>query len=118
MLRHDSDKIVGSGELLILGYATICKGYNTDITTTTMIGKPSEAQRGLYTATYDAYLAALKATRPGATTLELREAAEEVIVERGYGAYSFSRIQPICTAVGMNVYEPPWSPEPGRTSRR
>lgn len=114
MLRHDSEKVVRSGELLILGYATIYKGYNTDITTTTVVGKPSDKQRDIYTVTYDAYLAALKATRPGATTLEIHEAAEKVIVEGGYGPYSFSRIQPILHGVGMNVYEPPYSPEPGK----
>jgi Xaa-Pro aminopeptidase len=113
MLRHDSDKIVRSGELLILGYATIFNGYNTDITTTTVIGKPSKGQKDIYTATYDSFRAALKATRPGVTTLEIHEAAEKVIVERGYGAYSFSRIQPILHGVGLNVYEPPFSPEPG-----
>jgi Xaa-Pro aminopeptidase len=114
MTRHDSDRVVKSGEFLILGYATIYKAYNTDITTTTIIGSPSAAQKRLYTATYDAYTAALKATRPGATTLELREAAEEVVDEYGYSQYSFSRIQPILHGVGMNVYEPPWAPEPGK----
>jgi Xaa-Pro aminopeptidase len=114
MLRHDSDKIVRSGELLILGYATIYKGYNTDITTTTVVGKPSKGQRDIYTATYDSFRAALKATRPGATTLEIHEAAEKVIVDSGYGAYSFSRIQPVLHGVGLNVYEPPFSPEPGK----
>jgi len=114
MLRHDSDKTVRSGEFLILGYATIYKGYNTDITTTTIIGRASKAQRSLYTATYDAFTEALKATRPGASTLQVHEAAEKVVVENGYGKYSFSRLQPILHGVGMNVYEPPWSPEPGR----
>ncbi len=114
MLRHDSEKKVRSGEFLILGYATIYKGYNTDITTTTVMGKPSKAQRSLYTATYDAFIEALRATRPGASTLQIHEAAERVIVESGYGKYSFSRLQPILHGVGMNVYEPPWSPEPGR----
>jgi Xaa-Pro aminopeptidase len=114
MLRHDSEKIVRSGELLIMGYATIYKGYNTDITITTVIGKPSKRQREIYTATYDSYIAALKATKPGATTLDVHNAAEKVIVERGYGPYSFSRIQPILHGVGMNVYEPPFSPEPGK----
>jgi Xaa-Pro aminopeptidase len=115
MLRHDSEKIVQDGELLILGYATMFKGYNTDITTTTVIGRPSEAQREIYTATYDAYKAALKATRPGVSTGKIHEAAEGAIAERGYAKYSFSRLQPILHGVGMNVYEPPWSPEPGRS---
>jgi Xaa-Pro aminopeptidase len=115
MLRHDSEKVIRSGELLIMGYATIYKGYNTDITITTVVGKPSNRQREIYTTTYDAYRAALKATRPGATTKELHDAAEKVIVERGYGPYSFSRIQPILHGVGLNVYEPPFSPEPGKT---
>lgn len=113
MTRHDSDRVVKSGEFLILGYATIYKAYNADITTTSIVGSPSAAQKRLYTATYDAYTAALKATRPGATTLELRDAAEEVVDEYGYSPYSFSRIQPILHGVGVNVYEPPWAPEPG-----
>jgi Xaa-Pro aminopeptidase len=113
MTRHDSERVVRSGEFLIMGYATIYKGYNTDITTTTIIGSPSAAQKRLYTATYDAYSAALKATRPGASTRKLRDAAEEVVDEYGYSQYSFSRIQPILHGVGLNVYEPPWAPEPG-----
>jgi Xaa-Pro aminopeptidase len=114
MTRHDSDRAVKKGEFLILGYATIYKAYNTDITTTTIIGDPTAAQKRVYTATYDAYSAALEATRPGATTLELRDAAEKVVDEYGYSQYSFSRIQPILHGVGVNVYEPPWAPEPGR----
>ena len=114
MLRYDSDKTIRSGEFLILGYATIYNAYNTDITATTIIGKPTSAQRKVYTATYDAYSASLKEARPGATTRELRDAAEKVISEHGYGKYSFSRIQPILHGLGMNVYEPPWAPEPGR----
>jgi Xaa-Pro aminopeptidase len=114
MARHDSDRVVRRGEFLIMGYATIYKGYNTDITTTTIIGNPSPAQKRLYTATYDAYSAALKATRPGASTRHLRDMAEKVVDEYGYSQYSFSRLQPILHGVGMNVYEPPWSPEPGK----
>ena len=114
MLRHDSEKVIGRGELLILGYATIYKGYNTDITTTTVIGKPSEEQRELYTATYDSFRAALKIVRPGVTTGEIHDAAEKVIVESGYSKYSFSKLQPILHGIGLNVYEPPYSPEPGR----
>ncbi len=113
MTRHDSDRVVRSGEFLILGYATLWKGYNTDITTTTIVGTPTAAQKRVYTATYDAYSAALKATRPGATTRHLRDAAEKVVDEYGYSRYSFSRIQPILHGVGLNVYEPPWAPEPG-----
>ena len=113
MTRHDSDRVVRNGKFLILGYATIFKAYNTDITTTTIIGSPSAAQKRLYTATYDAYSAALKATRPGASTRHLRDVAEKVVDEYGYSQYSFSRLQPILHGVGMNVYEPPWAPEPG-----
>ncbi len=113
MARHDSDRVVKNGEFLIMGYATIYQAYNTDITATTIIGNPSAPQKRVYTATYDSYTAALKATRPGASTRGLRDAAEKVVDEYGYSQYSFSRIQPILHGVGMNVYEPPWAPEPG-----
>ena len=114
MLRHDSEKVVRNGEFLILGYATIYKGYNTDITTTTIIGRPSAKQKEVYSATYDSFQAALKSVKPGAMTLVVHEAAERVISEHGFGKYSFSRIQPVLHGVGMNVYEPPFSPEPGK----
>jgi Xaa-Pro aminopeptidase len=114
MTRHDSERVVMKGEFLILGYATIYKAYNTDITTTTIIGSPSAAQKRLYNATLDAYSAALKATHAGVSTRDLRDVAEKVVDEYGYSQYSFSRIQPILHGVGMNVYEPPWAPEPGK----
>jgi Xaa-Pro aminopeptidase len=114
MLRHDSEKIIQDGELLILGYATIYRGYNTDITTTTVIGKPSPEQRRIYTATFDSFQAALKTVRAGVSTKEIHEEAERIIVESGYKKYSFSHLQPILHGIGMNVYEPPFSPEPGK----
>lgn len=114
MLRHDSEKVVRTGEFLILGYATMYGGYNTDVTTTTIVGRPSAKQREVYSATYDSFRAALKLTKPGAMTLDIHEAAERVISEHGFGKYSFSRIQPVLHGVGMNVYEPPFSPEPGK----
>ena len=114
MLRHDSDKVVRNGEFLILGYATMYRGYNTDITSTTIVGRPSEKQKEVYTATYNAFRAALKSTKPGAMTRDIHDAAERVITEHGFGRYSFSRLQPVLHGVGMNVYEPPFSPEPGK----
>jgi Xaa-Pro aminopeptidase len=114
MLRHDSDKDIKMGEFLILGYATIYRAYNTDITTTTIIGKPNSEQKRLYTATYDAFRSALRAVRPGVQTRDIHNAADKVIQEFGYGKYSFRHLQPILHGVGLNVYEPPWSPEPGR----
>ncbi|HYB75382.1 MAG TPA: Xaa-Pro peptidase family protein, partial [Nitrososphaerales archaeon] len=89
MLRHDSEKVVRNGEFLILGYATMYRGYNTDITSTTIVGRPNEKQKEVYTATYDAFRAALKSTRPGTMTRDIHDAAERVITEYGFGKYSF-----------------------------
>src|SRR5438445_12208221 len=92
MLRHDSDKVIRNGEFLILGYATIYKAYNTDITTTTIIGKPTPEQRRVYTVTYDSMLAAFKAVKPGVQTRDIHEAAERVIREPGHSKYSSSHL--------------------------
>ncbi len=115
MLRYDSDKVIRTGEFLIMGYATVYRAYNTDITATTVIGKPTAEQRKVYTATYDAFSAALRRVRPGVETVELHNEAQKVIKEHGYEKYSFSHLQPILHGIGLNVYEPPWSPEPGRS---
>lgn len=113
-LRRSTLRRVRSGELMVMGFATIFHGYNTDITVTTPCGQPSAEQRDVYRATYEAYLEAFKLARPGVETRKLHEKALEVIEEAGYGRYSYAALHPLIHGVGLNVYEPPWSPEPGR----
>ncbi len=115
MFRHDTTKRMKLGEFLILGYATIYNGYNTDITVTTVVGeRPTPQQKKLYQAVLVAYDRALSMARPGVTTASISRRAAETLRNRGIkDGRSFATFQPLIHGLGMNVYEPPFSPDPG-----
>lgn len=110
--RHDSLKVLREGEFLIMGYAAIFGGYNTDITVTVPVGRWSKKHSEVYRAAYEGLEAALKSTKQKASAKSLRDIALKVIRERGFGSLPFSDYQPVFHGIGMNVYEPPRAPEP------
>lgn len=115
MYRYDSTKIIKRGEFLILGYASTYEGYNTDITATTVVGHlPTRRQKAAFKAVYEAYTTALASATAGASTKEISGNAASVIDKNGIDVkYSFVSFQPLIHGLGMNVYEPPFSPDPG-----
>jgi Xaa-Pro aminopeptidase len=117
MYRYDTTKRLKKGELLIMGYATCFEGYHTDITVTTVVGElASKVQKKNFGAVIEAYRAAFKLAREGENTRNLSERAARVIEDRGIGREnSFASFQPLLHGLGMNVYEPPLSPDPNRT---
>ncbi len=116
MYRYDTTKLLKNGDLLILGYATTFEGYNTDITTTTVVGEsPSKDQKRHFALVYEAYQTALELAIEGTRTQTISENAAEVIDHHGIKkANSFTSFQPLLHGLGMNVYEPPLSPDPNR----
>jgi Xaa-Pro aminopeptidase len=110
-LRYDSAKRLRYGDLVVLGYAFVYGGYNMDITVTTVVGEPSERAREMYTATWDARDAAIEAVEPGVSASTVRDAAADVVAERGFAGRSFTAYQPIFHGLGMSVYEPPFAPD-------
>lgn len=113
-LRYDSAKRLRYGDFVVLGYAFVHRGYNMDITATTVVGEPTDAQREMYTATWDAREAAIEAVEPGVDARTVRDAAAAVLEERGFGDRSFTDYQPIFHGLGMSVYEPPFAPDASR----
>ncbi|MHB1908508.1 MAG: M24 family metallopeptidase [Nitrososphaerales archaeon] len=115
MYRHDTTKKIKEGEFLILGYATIYEGYNTDITATTVVGGTARrTQKEIFGAVYHAYNICMDSAKPGTKTLDLSKLAASVIAQHGIKARnSFVSFQPLIHGLGMNVYEPPFSPDPG-----
>lgn len=117
MYRYDTTKSLKNGELLIMGYALTFEGYNSDITATTVVGESaSNIQKGNFAAVLDAYRIAFDMAREDESTRILSEKAAEVIEEHGIKREnSFASFQPLIHGLGMNVYEPPFSPDPNRT---
>jgi Xaa-Pro dipeptidase len=73
------------GDIVLIDGGCSVEGYKSDITRTTVFGKPSERQLKLWDIEHRAQKAALKAARPGATCEDVDAAARKVIVDAGFG---------------------------------
>jgi Xaa-Pro dipeptidase len=73
------------GDIVLIDGGCSVEGYKSDITRTTVFGKPSERQLKLWEIEHRAQAAALKAARPGAACEDVDAAARKVIVDAGFG---------------------------------
>jgi Xaa-Pro aminopeptidase len=80
------DRILASGDLVVLDFGGVLDGYCSDLTRTVAIGPPSPEARRLYDAVYDAQQAAFAAVRPGIESTAVDVAARQVLEDRGLGA--------------------------------
>ena len=80
------DRMLSSGDLVVLDFGGVLDGYCCDLTRTVSIGSPSAEARQLHAAVFDAQHAALAAVRPGVETSVVDAAARSVLEEHGLGA--------------------------------
>lgn len=80
------ERMLGSGDLVVLDFGGVLDGYCSDLTRTVAIGPLSPEARGLYAAVYEAQQAAVAAVRPGVETTAVDAAARQVLEARGLGA--------------------------------
>jgi len=81
----DNDAVVSAGDLVVIDYAAAYGGYASDVTRTlpaSGVFKPE--QREIYEIVLAANLAAIAASRPGATFTDVDAAARAVIDAAGY----------------------------------
>ena len=65
--RVATEKLIPSGEMVILDIGAVVKGYTGDLGRTVICGEPSPEQSAIYRATHLALQEARKPIRPGAT---------------------------------------------------
>jgi len=73
------------GAVVLVDGGCSVQGYKSDITRTTVFGKPTDRQRSVWEIEHRAQAAALKAARPGAACEEVDAAARKVITDAGFG---------------------------------
>jgi Xaa-Pro aminopeptidase len=88
--RVATEKIIQSGEMVILDIGAVVKGYTGDLGRTVICGEPTAEQRAVYQATYLALQEAKKVIRPGVTCHAVDRRAREVIKEAGWSKYLYS----------------------------
>lgn len=73
------------GDIVLVDGGSSVEGYASDITRTTVFGKPTDKQLKVFDIVKRAQATALKAARPGVTCEEVDGAARKVITDAGYG---------------------------------
>jgi Xaa-Pro aminopeptidase len=98
------DRVLATGDLLVLDFGGVLDGYCCDLTRTVSIGPPVAEARRLYDAVYAAQQAAIAAVRPGAETTSVDGAARDVLTARGLGeAFGHGTGH----GLGLDVHEDP-----------
>lgn len=73
------------GDMVLIDDGCSVEGYQSDITRTTVFGKPTKRQREIWDLERRAQDAALAAAKPGATCESVDAAARKVITDAGFG---------------------------------
>jgi Xaa-Pro aminopeptidase len=99
-----SDKIIGSGEPIIIDCGARIDGYCSDITRTYCLGEPSDKLKSVYTAVLGAQETVLSTIVPGMTGGEVDLMARSVLKEcdlDGYFQHGLGH------GVGLEIHELP-----------
>jgi Xaa-Pro aminopeptidase len=78
-------QVLREGDMVLVDDRCTVDGYQSDITRTTVFGKPTARQREIWNLERKAQGAALAAARPGATCESVDAAARKVITDAGFG---------------------------------
>ena len=109
---HPTDRVLAEGDFVKMDFGAFARGYNSDITRTVVLGKPTERQQAIYAAVLNAQLKALDAIRPGVKGQEVDAVARESIAAAGFGDYFTHNLG---HSLGRSVHD---GPALGRTVER
>ena len=76
---------IREGDIVLIDAGCTIEGYTSDITRTTVFGKPTQRQRDVWELEKQAQSAAFKAAQVGAPCASVDAAARKVITEAGFG---------------------------------
>jgi len=104
--RICSDKLIRYGDLVFIDIGANWNGYFGDVARTTVCGRPSQRQREIFTAVYEALQAGIAQMRPGRTNQDAARAIIDTAGKHGLGERFLSLF--IGHGVGMGANEPPY----------
>ena len=84
------------------------EGYQSDITRTFVLGKPTDKMKSVFDIVHRAQSAALKTARPGIPAADVDAAARKVIVDGGYGPGFKYFTHRVGHGIGMDGHEWPY----------
>lgn len=96
------------GSILMLDDGCSVEGYESDITRTFVLGKPTDKMKSVFDIVQRAQSAALHTARPGIPAADVDAAARKVIVDGGYGAGFKYFTHRVGHGIGMDGHEWPY----------
>lgn len=99
-----SQKCIRNGELVTLDFGCVVNGYNSDISRTVAVGRPSQRVRRMYEAVRAAQQEAIESARGGMLARDLDAVARKRIVRAGFGKLFHHSLG---HGLGLHVHERP-----------
>jgi Xaa-Pro dipeptidase len=93
------------GDIVLVDGGCSIEGYSSDITRTTIFGKPTERQLKVFDIVKRAQAAALKTARPGVACEDVDAAARKVVTEAGFGPDYKYFTHRVGHGIGMDGHE-------------
>ena len=116
-LPHGSiqPQVIRPGQIILIDDGCTVQGYQSDITRTFVLGKPSDKMRKVFDIVHLAQATALKTARPGIACEDVDAAARKVITDAGFGPdYKFFSHR-LGHGMGMDGHEWPYLVRGNRT---
>ena len=109
-LPHGSAKpqIIREGTIVLIDDGCSVEGYQSDISRTFVLGKPTDKMRKVFDIVHRAQSAALKQARPGVEAQSVDAAARKVISDAGYGPDYKYFTHRVGHGIGMDGHEWPY----------
>jgi Xaa-Pro dipeptidase len=101
-------QVIREGTIIMVDDGCTVEGYQSDITRTFVLGKPSDKMKQLFDIVHRAQSAALAAARPGAACGSVDDAARKVIIDAGYGPDYKYFTHRLGHGLGMDGHEWPY----------
>ena len=93
------------GDLVVLDYGCLCRGYSSDITRTIAIGSCDAARQKVYATVRSAQEEAFKKTLTGVEAQSVDKVARDIITAAGYGQFFIHRTG---HGIGLEIHEEPY----------
>jgi Xaa-Pro dipeptidase len=109
-LPHGSatPQVVREGTILLIDGGCAVEGFQSDISRTFVLGKPTDKMKKVFDIVYNAQSAALKAARPGVACEDVDAAARKVIAGAGFGSNYEQFTHRVGHGMGMDGHEWPY----------
>lgn len=100
-----SPRNLQQNEVVLMDCGTRLQGYTSDVTRTTVFGKPTPRHEEIWRVVHQAQSAGIAAAKPGVTCESVDAAARQVIDDAGYGKYFIHRLG---HGIGLEGHEAPY----------